>query len=283
MAEDKDSIANSHFRADRQIKFIIHGFIDTPLSNWVLEMKNELLEHSRNNQIGMLVVIVDWAGGSLPLYTQATANTRLVGLELAYLIKKLRDEHGLKPQDVHLIGHSLGAHLSAYAAERVPNIGRITALDPAEPYFQGMSNQVRLDPADALVSKKQFNETFHCIDHSCGFVSVCRRDSHRCSKFLSARNTRLRYEPTVWTHRFLSKQWQRAAGLYLEPREQRAHSSNADQGRHRRGESSASRVQPCAGHQTLHGLDKRQVSVRSPSMPFIPALHGREMLPLQLG
>lgn len=75
-----------------------------------------------------------------------------VGLELAYLIKKLRDEHGLRPEDVHLIGHSLGAHLSAYASERVPNIGRITALDPAEPYFQGMGTQVRLDPSDALVN-----------------------------------------------------------------------------------------------------------------------------------
>lgn len=150
VAEDKDSILNSNFRADRQTKFIIHGFIDTPLSNWVSEMKNELLEYSRQNQIGMSVIVVDWAGGSLPLYTQATANTRLVGLELAYLIKKLRDEHGLRPEDVHLIGHSLGAHLSAYAAERVPNLGRITALDPAEPYFQGMPTQVRLDPSDAL-------------------------------------------------------------------------------------------------------------------------------------
>lgn len=79
-----------------------------------------------------------------------------VGLELAYLIKKLRDDHGLRPEDVHLIGHSLGAHLSAYAAERVPNIGRITALDPAEPYFQGMGTQVRLDPSDALVKFELF-------------------------------------------------------------------------------------------------------------------------------
>lgn len=93
---------------------------------------------------------VDWAGGSLPLYTQATANTRLVGLELAYLIRKLRDDHGLRTEDVHIIGHSLGAHTAGYAGERIPNIGRITALDPAEPYFQGMSTQVRLDPSDAM-------------------------------------------------------------------------------------------------------------------------------------
>ena len=48
-------------------------------------MRRELLKHADWN-----VVIVDWAGGSLPLYTQATANTRLVGLELAYFINYLQ-------------------------------------------------------------------------------------------------------------------------------------------------------------------------------------------------
>lgn len=48
-------------------------------------MRRELLKHADWN-----VIVVDWAGGSLPLYTQATANTRLVGLELAYLINYLK-------------------------------------------------------------------------------------------------------------------------------------------------------------------------------------------------
>lgn len=49
------------------------------------EMRNELLKHDNYN-----VIIVDWGGGSLPLYTQATANTRLVGLEIAHLLKHLQ-------------------------------------------------------------------------------------------------------------------------------------------------------------------------------------------------
>lgn len=48
-------------------------------------MRSELLVHGDYN-----VIVVDWAGGSLPLYTQATANTRLVGLEIAHLIKHLQ-------------------------------------------------------------------------------------------------------------------------------------------------------------------------------------------------
>lgn len=65
------------------------------------------------------------------------------------MIQKLQDEHGLRADDVHLIGHSLGAHTAAYAGARIPGIGRITGLDPAEPYFQGMGDAVRLDPSDA--------------------------------------------------------------------------------------------------------------------------------------
>lgn len=107
-------------------------------------MRDALIEYGDMN-----VIVVDWAGGSLPLYTQATANTRLVGLELAYFINWLIKNRSLDPKNVHIIGHSLGAHTAGYAGAMVPGLGRITGLDPAEPYFQGMPNHVRLDPSDA--------------------------------------------------------------------------------------------------------------------------------------
>ncbi|KAL0276804.1 UNVERIFIED_CONTAM: hypothetical protein PYX00_004295 [Menopon gallinae] len=144
MPQWNSTIDNSNFDPNKKTKVIIHGFIDTPHSSWVKEMRNELLRHADWN-----VIIVDWAGGSLPLYTQATANTRLVGLELAYFINYLKDNYGLDPGTVHMIGHSLGAHTAGYAGERIKGLGRITGLDPAEPYFQEMPPMVRLDPTDA--------------------------------------------------------------------------------------------------------------------------------------
>lgn len=56
----------------------------------------------------------------------------------------------------HLIGFSLGAQISGYVGKLIPNLGRITALDPAKPYFDGVPKVARLDPSDAL-----FVEGYH--------------------------------------------------------------------------------------------------------------------------
>ena len=45
-------------------------------------------------------------------FFQATANTRLVGAMGAHFLKFLHKNFHLDLFDVHMIGHSLGAHLS---------------------------------------------------------------------------------------------------------------------------------------------------------------------------
>ena len=55
-----------------------------------------------------------------------------------------------RPEMFHLIGFSLGAHISGYAGKLIPNLGKITALDTAKPYFDGVSKPVRIDRTDAL-------------------------------------------------------------------------------------------------------------------------------------
>ena len=39
--------------------------------------------------------------------------------------------------------------LAGYVGNYVSGLGRITGLDPAEPFFQHMPSAVRLDPSDA--------------------------------------------------------------------------------------------------------------------------------------
>lgn len=83
-ASESDSIAESNFDPGKETKVIIHGFIDTGFVPWIKDMAEALLEYGDFN-----VVAVDWGGGSNALYSQAASNTRLVGLEVAYLIETL--------------------------------------------------------------------------------------------------------------------------------------------------------------------------------------------------
>lgn len=101
------------------------------------------------------VIIVDWGGGSSPPYTQAVANIRLVGAIAAHIIHMIYQECGFRNlEHFHMIGHSLGAHLSGYAGYTLQRefgltLGRITGLDPAEPLFTDTDPMVRLDRNDA--------------------------------------------------------------------------------------------------------------------------------------
>ena len=86
---------------------ITHGYMEHGRKNWLHSMKKELIIHGDYN-----VIIVDWLTASGPPYTQATANTRMIGAMTAHFLVFLRDHAGLDLYRVHFIGHSLGAHLS---------------------------------------------------------------------------------------------------------------------------------------------------------------------------
>ncbi len=65
--------------------------------------------------------------------------------EIARLVNSMIRRRAVSPESFHIIGHSLGAHIAGYAGERIPNLGRITGLDPAGPLFENTDTAVRLD------------------------------------------------------------------------------------------------------------------------------------------
>ncbi|XP_035233644.1 pancreatic lipase-related protein 2-like isoform X2 [Stegodyphus dumicola] len=145
-AGDLISILESDFLLETETKIIIPGWMDNmKVSNWMQDMKDALLNYKDCN-----VIIVDWSKSNGIPFALAVANTRVVGAEIALLINFLQDSFGVKPESCHIIGHSLGTEIAGYAGERINNLGRITALDPAGPYFRNVSTMVRLDPSDAL-------------------------------------------------------------------------------------------------------------------------------------
>lgn len=77
------------------------------------------------------VVIVNWIAGAGPPYTQAVANTRLVGAMTARLAAQLIEVGGIPPSRMHCIGHSLGGHTAGYVGYTLKRrygykLGRIT-------------------------------------------------------------------------------------------------------------------------------------------------------------
>ncbi|GIY75340.1 pancreatic lipase-related protein 2 [Caerostris extrusa] len=118
--------SNTHFDPKLKTEIFIHGFLDGACrSAWMREMKAELFKRGPYN-----VILVDWTWGNGPKYEESAENTKVVGKQLALLIRNIMMQTGAKPNNFHLIGHSLGAHIAGFAGKIVKNLRRITALDP---------------------------------------------------------------------------------------------------------------------------------------------------------
>uniref|UniRef100_A0A1B0DR18 Uncharacterized protein n=1 Tax=Phlebotomus papatasi TaxID=29031 RepID=A0A1B0DR18_PHLPP len=126
-------------------RVIVHGFGSSCPHVWIYEMRTALMAVE-----DCIVICVDWEkGASLPNYVKASANTRLVGKQLAQLLAALETHRGLQMSRVHIIGFSLGAHVAGFAGADLPGLSRITGLDPAGPLFESQHPKARLDSSDA--------------------------------------------------------------------------------------------------------------------------------------
>ncbi|KAL3867998.1 hypothetical protein ACJMK2_040838 [Sinanodonta woodiana] len=150
-SEDVLSFRNSYFDHCKPTKIAVHGYRSRGHAPWMMSTKDELLKAGDYN-----VILVDWEKGAEVDYSKSTSNTPLVAAKIVKLIAVLKEQVGADPADFHIIGHSLGAHIGGYVGEKVPNLGRITGLDPAALNFQYKDKTVRLDPTDA-----QFVDVIH--------------------------------------------------------------------------------------------------------------------------
>lgn len=156
----------SPFNSARPIRWVIHGFrTNLELSDWMIEAKDKILFHEDAN-----VILTNWGRGASPWfslgYPKAAANMYIVAQMIVNILRRLGTDN-IEMNRVHLIGHSLGAHImgfvgSAFAAEYLEQqkqllllngpdapdvmrkrlgaiqrklIGRIMACDPALPCF----------------------------------------------------------------------------------------------------------------------------------------------------
>lgn len=99
---------------------------------WVRKLTKGLLDKQNTD-----VIVVDYGEGATGL--MAAGNARLVGAQLAYLLRhifKLKKRNG---KEVHIIGFSAGAHVAGYTGKRLIHngykLGRITGQYLKDSYF----------------------------------------------------------------------------------------------------------------------------------------------------
>lgn len=105
----------------------------------------------------MNVFVVDWSKHSKTWnYYKAVMRALTIGQQVGQFILQITEKYfdNKNIGDIHVIGHSLGAHIAGLASEEIKNyngkwkITRITGLDPAQPCFVGTG--VTLNKNDAL-------------------------------------------------------------------------------------------------------------------------------------
>ncbi|KAI4461544.1 lipase [Holotrichia oblita] len=144
------SISNyGNVNSDAPVKILIHGWTESINSFWY--------EGARNNylSLGYNVICVDWSRHAQLIYTTSVLRLNAISEFIARFVVVLSNTRGISLSNVHLVGHSLGAHLSGFTGKNIQQqsgltVGRITGLDPAGPSFTYVTSSYRLSENDAV-------------------------------------------------------------------------------------------------------------------------------------
>ncbi|OQV16971.1 putative Pancreatic lipase-related protein 2 [Hypsibius exemplaris] len=147
---DPSSIRSSKFRAGQPTVIVIHGFQESSKAGWISQFQATIfMKFPLAN-----FIVTDWQiGARRPDYWRAAANTQLTAAQIAKLLSVINNVTGTSMEQVHLIGFSLGGQVAGLTSRKLVEfglcrVGRITALDPAGPIFEGAHPDGRLDKGD---------------------------------------------------------------------------------------------------------------------------------------
>jgi len=152
------------FNPDLDTKILVHGWKSSTQSNSIQSIRGAYAQRGKVN-----VFAINWRDQADNIYYLKPARyTVQVGRAVAKLIDLLVEEKNANSNRIHLIGHSLGAHIMGYAGSYAKyRVGRITGLDPARPAFEDcIGPENHLDATDG---------DFVDVIHSCAGVLGFRK------------------------------------------------------------------------------------------------------------
>ncbi|XP_022917699.1 lipase member H-like [Onthophagus taurus] len=125
------TVSSINIDSSKETKFLIHGWSNDGNSRMPQTLKDSYLPSKDVN-----VIVVDWSGlSNLLLYPLPANGTGYIGECLSNIIEELFPN--TEKLNVHILGHSLGAHIAGFAGRSLKRKGfilpRITGLDPASP------------------------------------------------------------------------------------------------------------------------------------------------------
>ncbi|KXJ76141.1 hypothetical protein RP20_CCG010246 [Aedes albopictus] len=145
----QDLWESSEFSKDLDTVIVVTGWLTS--INETNDAVTELYKayHARG---GHNFIVLDTAAQLTTLYTWSSFNTNALGTALGDGLAKLINYVPVK--SIHVIGHSLGAHISGAAGRRFQvltgnDLSRITGLDPANPCFNEGESLSGLSRGDA--------------------------------------------------------------------------------------------------------------------------------------
>ena len=143
---------NEIFDSRKPLKLLIHGWTADRNHVSLKPLKNAYLSRGDVN-----LLIVDWPNVSKLPYEKSRILVKNVGARIGQLLNELMTKAQIDPKNIHLIGHSLGAHIAGNIGRYLnEKLGRITGLDPAGPLFpkeaQDALSQSDADMVDVIHS-----------------------------------------------------------------------------------------------------------------------------------
>ncbi|CAH0592301.1 unnamed protein product [Chrysodeixis includens] len=131
-----NSVRNSNYASNKPLKVIVHGWNNNGGSPVNVAIRQAFLAAQDCN-----VIVVDWRQLAGTLYTNAAAGVPSVGQHLGNFLVWLINNAGGNWNNVHLAGHSLGAHIVGVAGRQAGGRpSRVTGLDAANPGWANNGN-----------------------------------------------------------------------------------------------------------------------------------------------
>ncbi|XP_013147375.1 PREDICTED: pancreatic triacylglycerol lipase-like isoform X2 [Papilio polytes] len=143
----KQLLAEPEFDITKPTSLYIHGYVEQATDDSILTVVRAYQRRGGHN-----FLLLDWSNLGFGNYINVILDLKLLGEETAKAMAKLL-KGGLPIDRLHLIGHSLGAHLGGFCCRYLKTLGykvpRLTVLDAAYPGFYPALFLKPLTPQDA--------------------------------------------------------------------------------------------------------------------------------------